>query len=82
MAVNPKDRVYKLELVRDRDMWIATLPEVQGCHTYGETLDEARKRIRDAFEISLTDHTPEQAAVIAAQVHFNEHIVYNQGKGR
>ena len=55
--------------------WVARIPEVRGCHTYGRTLAQARQRIRlalalwrddaadaaFAFRIELPDET--QAAV-------------------
>jgi predicted RNase H-like HicB family nuclease len=29
--------------------WIATVPRVKGCHTYGRSLSEARSRVREAL---------------------------------
>lgn len=31
--------------------WIAWVPAVHGCHTYGRSLNEARKRIREALSL-------------------------------
>ena len=44
--------------------WLARVPSVKGCHTYGRTLAQARARIRealsvwvdDAHEIDLVEH--------------------------
>ena len=39
-------------MVLDRDesgAWIATVPRVRGCHTYGRSLVEAKRRIREAL---------------------------------
>ncbi|MPZ17652.1 MAG: hypothetical protein GEV06_07050 [Luteitalea sp.] len=35
--------------------WIATLPRVKGCHSYGRTLEEAERRIREALELFRDD---------------------------
>ena len=31
--------------------WVATVRGVRGCHTQGRTVDEARRRIREALEL-------------------------------
>lgn len=38
--------VYELD---ESGHWIATVPRVKGCHTYGRSLSEARSRIREAL---------------------------------
>ncbi len=38
--------VYELD---ESGQWIATVPRVKGCHTYGRSLSEARARIREAL---------------------------------
>lgn len=38
--------VYELD---ESDHWIATVPSVKGCHTYGRSIHEARTRIREAL---------------------------------
>ena len=38
--------VYELD---ESGHWIATVPAVRGCHTYGRSLSEARSRIREAL---------------------------------
>src|SRR2546425_12690473 len=46
----------------DRDesgAWIARVPSIPGCHTYGRTLEAARRRIREALGLWI-DH-PERA---------------------
>jgi predicted RNase H-like HicB family nuclease len=41
---------YKVLIERDETgAWIARVPEVPGCHTYGRTLSAARRRIREAL---------------------------------
>jgi len=49
-------RTYKLRLERDETgHWIATIPSVPGCHSYGRSLDEARRRIREALALFVKD---------------------------
>ena len=35
--------------------WVASVREVRGCHTQGRTVDEARRRIREALELFVDD---------------------------
>jgi predicted RNase H-like HicB family nuclease len=35
----------------DSGWWVATVRGVRGCHTQGRTIDEARRRIREALEL-------------------------------
>jgi predicted RNase H-like HicB family nuclease len=35
--------------------WLAEVPEVPGCHTYGRTLEQARRRIREALSLWVED---------------------------
>jgi predicted RNase H-like HicB family nuclease len=43
--------VYELD---ESGHWIATIPAVRGCHTYGRSLSEARSRIREALGLFVT----------------------------
>ena len=38
--------------------WVATVKEVRGCHTQGRTIDQARRRIREALGLFI-DHADE-----------------------
>ena len=40
--------------------WVATVKDVRGCHTQGRTIDQARRRIREALEL-FVDHADEAA---------------------
>lgn len=43
---------YKVVLERDESgAWLARIPAVPGCHTYGRTLEQARRRIREALSL-------------------------------
>ena len=47
---------YRLDLERDESgAWIARVPDVPGCHTYGRTLEQARRRIREALGLWVDD---------------------------
>ena len=47
---------YRVVLERDESgAWIATVPKVRGCHTYGRSLVEAKRRIRDALGLWIDD---------------------------
>ena len=48
---NVKD---EYRVIYDRDetgWWTARVPEVRGCHTQGRTVEEARRRIREALSL-------------------------------
>lgn len=43
---------YRVVFERDDDgAWLARVPSVRGCHTYGRTIDQARRRIREALSL-------------------------------
>lgn len=47
---------YRVIFERDESgAWIARVPRVRGCHTYGRTLDQARRRIREALSLWVGD---------------------------
>jgi len=47
---------YTVRYERDVEgWWVATVPRVRGCHTQGRTLDEARRRIREALALFIDD---------------------------
>jgi predicted RNase H-like HicB family nuclease len=47
---------YRIILERDETgAWLARVPSVPGCHTYGRTLEQARRRIREALELWVGD---------------------------
>lgn len=39
----------------DEGWWVATVPRFRGCHTQGRTLDEARRRIREALSLYVDE---------------------------
>ena len=47
---------YRVVFERDDGRaWIARVPSVRGCHTYGRTIDQARRRIREALALWVED---------------------------
>ena len=43
---------YHVAYERDKSgWWVASVREVRGCHTQGRTVDEARRRIREAMDL-------------------------------
>jgi predicted RNase H-like HicB family nuclease len=51
-AVKSYRVVYELD---ESGHWIARMPGVKGCHTYGRSLSEARSRIREALSLFVDD---------------------------
>ncbi len=45
---------FNVIVERDEDgYYVASAPELQGCHTQAESLDELMERIREAIELCL-----------------------------
>jgi predicted RNase H-like HicB family nuclease len=55
----------------DGKAWNASIPSVQGCHSWGRSLHEARVNIREALSVSLDD---EDREAIAAAAVFEEDV--------
>jgi predicted RNase H-like HicB family nuclease len=55
VAVKGEGR-YRVVIERDESgAWIARVPGVRGCHSYGRTLDQARRRLRQALGLWVDD---------------------------
>jgi predicted RNase H-like HicB family nuclease len=49
-------KAYRVVIERDESgAWIAHVHGVRGCHTYGRTLDQVRRRIREALSLWVDD---------------------------
>ena len=47
---------YDVEISRDESgPWLASVPSVPGCHSYGRSLRQARQRIREALSLWVED---------------------------
>lgn len=54
MARAIKELQFKVLIEQDEDgVYVASVPELPGCYTQGKTLEEVRKRIREAIELVL-----------------------------
>ena len=44
--------IYNVTYLRDESKWwVASIREVPGCHSQGRTVDQARRRVREALEL-------------------------------
>ena len=49
-------RTYRVLIERDREgWWVASVPAVPGAHTQARTIDQARRRIREALSLWVSD---------------------------
>lgn len=49
-------KAYRVVIERDEaGAWIAHVRGVRGCHTYGRTLDQVRRRIRETLSLWVED---------------------------
>lgn len=49
-----KELQFKVLIEQDENgMYIASVPELPGCYTQGKTLEEVRKRVKEAIELVL-----------------------------
>jgi len=47
---------YRVVIEQDETgVWVARVPSVPGCHTHGRTIEQARRRIREALELWVDD---------------------------
>jgi predicted RNase H-like HicB family nuclease len=52
MSVNTYHVAYERD---DSGWWVASIREVRGCHSQGRTIDEARRRVREALGLFIED---------------------------
>ena len=52
MSVNTYHVAYERD---DSGWWVASIREVRGCHEQGRTIDEARRRVREALGLFIED---------------------------
>ncbi len=67
-------REFNVVILEDEDNgYIAIVPELPGCHTQGDSLDEVIKNIREAIELYLeTLSEEERRAVKSKSYRFSE----------
>ena len=61
--VNPLPRQFDVIIERDDEgYYVASVPQLPGCHTQARSLDEVTQRIREAIELCLeVEGVPEQS---------------------
>jgi predicted RNase H-like HicB family nuclease len=53
--------VFKVIITRDDDgRFNATCPELRGCNSFGDTVEDAMNNIREAIELYIEDLTDDQ----------------------
>ncbi len=58
MAKTVKELQFKVLIEQDEDgVYVASVPELPGCYTQGETLEEVRERIKEVIELVLESDT-------------------------
>ena len=64
---------YKVVIQQDEDgRFNASCPELKGCHSFGDTVEDALKNIREAIELYLEDMPREDIERIRTRVEFLE----------
>jgi predicted RNase H-like HicB family nuclease len=54
-------REFTVIIEQDEDgVYVASVPELPGCHTQAETLDELNRRIKEAIELYLEVETDKE----------------------
>ena len=64
-------RVFHVIIKQDEDgYFVGKVPELQGCHSQGKTLDELMKNIKEAIELCLEVEANEPKVVDEEQIKF------------
>jgi predicted RNase H-like HicB family nuclease len=60
---------YKISIVieKDKNGFYAYAPELKGCHTQGDSLDEVMANMKEAAELYLETLSPDERAELATQ---------------
>ena len=65
MAKTAKILQFRVIIEQDEDgLYVASVPDLVGCYTQGKTLEEARRRIREAIELVLESEKEEDISPI------------------
>ena len=64
---------FKIVIQQDEDgRYNASCPELKGCHSFGETIEEAKRNIREAIVLYLEGMPKEKIQSIRLKVEFLE----------
>jgi predicted RNase H-like HicB family nuclease len=63
-----KMREFSVIIERDEEGWfVATVPELRGCHTQAKSLDQLMERVKEAIELCLEVEIPTANQFIGIQ---------------
>ena len=64
---------FKIVIQQDEDgRYNASCPELKGCHSFGDTLEDALTNIREAIELYLEDVPEEEISRRRLKIEFLE----------
>lgn len=65
----PSSRQYSVIIERDREgYYVASVPELRGCHTQARSMDKLLIRIREAIAVCLEEQgTPQATEFVGVQ---------------
>jgi len=64
-------RIFHVLIEQDEDgIYVGKVPELQGCLTQGETLDELMRNIKEAIELCLEVKSKKKQAIFEEQIKF------------
>ncbi|HEY6723653.1 MAG TPA: type II toxin-antitoxin system HicB family antitoxin [Polyangiaceae bacterium] len=72
------DQVFEVKFERDGSGWLATIPRVPGCITWGRSIEEARRNIREALA-TCEDVLGDRVEEIAERARFEENFDLPRG---
>jgi predicted RNase H-like HicB family nuclease len=63
MGIQPLEIAFNVIVERDEEgFYVATVPELRGCHTQARSLDTLMERIREAIDWCLEEQGPPPSA--------------------
>ena len=66
--MNIAQREFYVIIERDEDgYYVGEVPQLKGCYSQGETIDELMKNMKEVIELCLEDEYPENSEFIGVQ---------------
>lgn len=62
---------------KDENGYFAYCPELKGCHSQGDTFDEVLVNIKEAVELYLETHSPEELEELSRNRNLHSNIRYS-----
>ncbi|GFO97926.1 hypothetical protein ig2599ANME_2137 [groundwater metagenome] len=64
---------FTIIIEQDEDgIYVASVPELEGCHTQAKTLDELRERIKEAIQLYLEVESDKKVAICSCAIPMGE----------